>query len=137
MQLAHFEPVRVGLVGEGVYTCLAMSLPRQPSPTFQKLCHEAQVLLAVTGPRMNLPPRTALRTTTAQQAPGGAKSGVGRGGCSVVRIVQCGAVCRAPECAVQCSVRGVPSSRQLVAAPFSLPGRRPVWADRVEGAHGG
>ena len=43
--VAHFEPIRIPITGEGIYGCVAMSLPRAMSDEYAVYVEEARILL--------------------------------------------------------------------------------------------
>ena len=57
LEVAHFEPIRIPITGEGIYGCVAMSLPRALSDEYAVYVEEARILLLTRGyPNPNLPP---------------------------------------------------------------------------------
>ena len=57
LEVAHFEPIRIPITGEGIYGCVAMSLPRAMSDEYAVYVEEARILLLSRGyPNPNLPP---------------------------------------------------------------------------------
>eukprot|EP00854_Cymbomonas_tetramitiformis_P000766 gene766-1240_t len=51
VEVAHFEPAEVELVGEGVYPCILLSLPRLIDEEYAAFMQEARCLLIENGPR--------------------------------------------------------------------------------------
>lgn len=55
LEVAHFEPIRIAVVGEGIYQSVALSLPRNVDDAFAPFLEEARRLLRQEGPRASLP----------------------------------------------------------------------------------
>ena len=54
---AHFDPIPVAIVGEGVYQIIALSLPRLEDDEHAAFLQQGEALLLERGPNSNLPER--------------------------------------------------------------------------------
>eukprot|EP00232_Nephroselmis_pyriformis_P008175 CAMPEP_0182895474 /NCGR_PEP_ID=MMETSP0034_2-20130328/25702_1 /TAXON_ID=156128 /ORGANISM="Nephroselmis pyriformis, Strain CCMP717" /LENGTH=2117 /DNA_ID=CAMNT_0025029307 /DNA_START=132 /DNA_END=6482 /DNA_ORIENTATION=- len=56
VEVAHFEPEEITVLGEGVYPTIAISLPREPREDFPAFLESAKTALTSGGPRIPLAP---------------------------------------------------------------------------------
>lgn len=61
IRVAHFQPLIVTLLGEGVYPSLSLTLPRVRSPEYEQALIEAEESMRAAAAKPEVVPRCALR----------------------------------------------------------------------------